>query len=275
MAHMSSISPPRGQYMFDNGNPVADTQTKLLADMLDGHSRHILATLGVGQGWRCLDLGSGAGTIASWLSTCTGRTGRVIALDKDPRHVRTTAPVDVVSADVTADHIGKAEFDLVHARLLLMHLPERRQVLHKAMSALKPGGYLVTSDWDCTALPAMMVRAEPAVVRAFDVFQQAMAAIAVEAGASLSWAREAPTAFHDAGLVDVQATEHNQLWSGGQAGCLLHDCNSRQLEAALLSHGISAAELDLLRSGMHDPTTLAWSYPMITAVGRKPIPANR
>jgi hypothetical protein len=121
----------------------------------------------------------------------------------------------------------------------------------------------------------MMVRATPDVHRAFNAFQDAMAKIAVKAGASLSWAREAPTAFHDAGLLDVQATEHNQLWAGGQAGCLLHDCNSPQLESALLGHGMSAADLDLLRRRHASPGDASLALSDDQRIGRKPGSAER
>jgi SAM-dependent methyltransferase len=50
-------------------------------------------------------------------------------------------------ADV-ADPLPAKDFDLVHARLVLCHLPEREQVLQRIMAALKPGGWIVIEDAD-------------------------------------------------------------------------------------------------------------------------------
>src|SRR3712207_7018804 len=40
--------------------------------------------LGVGEGWRCLELGGGNGSIAEWLSARVSPSGSVTAIDIDP-----------------------------------------------------------------------------------------------------------------------------------------------------------------------------------------------
>ena len=163
----------------------------------------------------------------------------------------------------------RVEYDLVHARLLFMHLPHREQLLRRAVAALKPGGIIVVSDWDCTHLDEMLLRGPAELADAFLTFQTTLVELAVANGASESWARRIPLAMHEAGLVDVHAETHNRLWAGGEAGCLLHASNSRQMQAVLLGRGMTTAQLTVLRDGMDDPHTLAWSYPMVTAVGRR------
>jgi SAM-dependent methyltransferase len=49
---------------------------------------------------------------------------------------------------MVADPLPAKDFDLVHARLVLCHLPEREQVLQRIMAALKPGGWIVIEDVD-------------------------------------------------------------------------------------------------------------------------------
>jgi SAM-dependent methyltransferase len=61
--------------------------------------------------------------------------------------------------DLTAeDAIPGAPFDLVYARLLLYHLPERVAVLRRLWDAVAPGGHLLIQDYDVRSsgvLPAL------------------------------------------------------------------------------------------------------------------------
>ena len=54
--------------------------------------------------------------------------------------------------DLTADEpVPGGPFDLVYARLLLIHLPDRAAVLARLWDAVAPGGYLVVQDYDAGA----------------------------------------------------------------------------------------------------------------------------
>jgi tRNA A58 N-methylase Trm61 len=44
-----------------------------------------LESLGVADGWRCLEVGAGGGSIAEWLCRRVGRKGAVLATDLDTR----------------------------------------------------------------------------------------------------------------------------------------------------------------------------------------------
>ena len=54
--------------------------------------------------------------------------------------------------DLTAgEPVPGGPFDLVYARLLLIHLPGRAAVLARLWDAVAPGGYLVVQDYDAAA----------------------------------------------------------------------------------------------------------------------------
>ncbi|HEX5598419.1 MAG TPA: class I SAM-dependent methyltransferase [Micromonosporaceae bacterium] len=266
---MTTTTENVSQYTFNNATPEAARQVRLLAEILDGHSTDVLTRTGVAPGWRCLDLGAGAGSISRWLAERVAPGGRVLAMDTDPRHIGEHEQLEVRADDVTKTDFGTDEFDLIHARLLLMHLPQRKEILRRLVGALRPGGLLVLSEWDCTQPERMLVRSSSEAADAFAAFQAALFTLGAANGASATWAGEAPLAMLDAGLVDVESEVHNRLWTGGEAGCLLHASNSRQLEAVLLKFGVTVKQLTVLREAMEDPETLAWSYPMVTTVGRR------
>jgi SAM-dependent methyltransferase len=270
-AATSSEAAEVSRYTFDNSDPQGSQQVRLLADICDEHSTYVLAGTGISPGWQVLDVGPGAGTITAWLAERIRPNGHVTALDLDPRHIPTTDNVTVRHGDVRTAALPVDHYDLIHVRLLLLHLAEREAVLDRLAASLKPGGLLVVSDWDGTRRRDWLLHApSPAHTAAFDAFQNGLLAELVDNGADLGWAHRAPLAMRAAGLVDLDTVAHHRLWAGGEAGCLLHVSNSHQLHDALLGRGVTAEQLDQLREAMHHPDTLAYGYQMFTTVGRRP-----
>ncbi|MFF5085465.1 class I SAM-dependent methyltransferase [Actinoplanes sp. NPDC000266] len=255
-------------YMFDNSTKDAAQQVRLLADILDPHTQAVLGNIFMDDDWRCLDLGSGGGSVARWLEA--NGIAHVVAMDRDTRYITATDVIEPRQQDLLDADLGDGEYDLIHARLLYMHLPRREELLARAARALKPGGYLVISDWDCTHLDDMLLTADDEVHDAFTAFQHTLIGLGEAVGMAPGWARRLPAAFRTAGLADVTGQVYNGFWTGGQPGMQLHACNSHQKEKALLDAGLTRTQLDFLRAGMEDPTVTGYSYPMYTAVGRRP-----
>ncbi|WP_432994642.1 methyltransferase domain-containing protein [Dactylosporangium sp. CA-233914] len=257
------------QYSFSNAAHEGDEQLGLLAAILDENSTGVLGRTGITAGWRCLDIGSGAGTLTHWMAGRVGPGGHVTSLDLDPRHVPAAANVTVRQGDVRTAELPADHYDLIHARLLLLHLSDRDAVIRRLVAALRPGGLLVTSDWDTTRRDVVL-HAPGEAAAAFEAFQDALLGILEDNGADLGWARRAALSLRAAGLADVRTEVHNRLWPGGTAANLLHASNSHQLRDALLARGVSAQQLDLVRTAMRDPQTLVYCYPTYTSIGRRP-----
>jgi SAM-dependent methyltransferase len=110
--------------------------------------KHLEAT-GIGQGWRCLEIGAGGGSIAGWLGDRVGATGSVVATDVDLQRLGDLgAPVEVRRHDIAREGLESAAYDLVHCRLVLQHLTEPVVVLQKVATAVAPGGWLVVEEGD-------------------------------------------------------------------------------------------------------------------------------
>jgi 23S rRNA U2552 (ribose-2'-O)-methylase RlmE/FtsJ len=69
------------RYLFDNRWDQARRRLALLEELYDPLSIRRLETLGVAAGWRCLEIGAGAGSITRWMSHRVGPSGRVVATD--------------------------------------------------------------------------------------------------------------------------------------------------------------------------------------------------
>jgi SAM-dependent methyltransferase len=270
MTGTTSGTPAATTYTFDNSSPDAQDQVRYLAQILDPHTFAVLDGLNLPVGGRFADLGAGAGTVTGWLIEQGGPDSHVVVVDQDPRHVREHPQLTVVAQDVATVDVPPGSLDLVHARLLFMHLENPEQVLRRWVTALKPGAAMVISDWATDHLEDMFVDGPDPVRAVFDNFQDALINIAENNGMDSTWARRVPSVMRRAGLHIHSGETYNRLWRGGEPGMLLHASNSRQLQGPLLTAGISIAELELLRESMNDPSVTTRSWPMHTTVGIRP-----
>src|SRR5262245_18795310 len=121
----------------------------------DEATRRRIGALGPALGWRCLEAGAGAGSVARWLCSLVGPNGHVLAVDVDTRFMSglQEANLEVRQMDIVSEDLPEGVFDFVHARLLLVHLPARETVIRKIVQSLKPGGWLRLEEREATALP--------------------------------------------------------------------------------------------------------------------------
>ena len=68
-------------YPFDQAWQHESERLTALEQALDPGTIHHLEALGVGPGWRCWEVGAGAGSIAAWLCQRVGDEGHVMATD--------------------------------------------------------------------------------------------------------------------------------------------------------------------------------------------------
>ena len=141
---------PGGEYvMAETGAASESDRLGLLESARDPRTIGRLRELGVGAGWRCLEVGAGRGSIARWLAERVTPAGSVVAADIDPRFL-TDMPenVEVRRLDIREDEVEAGHYDLVHCRALLMHLPDPAQALARLAAALRPGGLLFAEEGD-------------------------------------------------------------------------------------------------------------------------------
>ena len=136
-----------GQDLFEPEHPQEAERIDAGALVYDPFTTRRLQSLGAGQGWRCLEVGAGTGTVARWLLEEAG-VEEVVALDRDTSALTALAGprLRVVAADLTDESLRPGGFDLIHARFVLMHLPERRRLISRLAGWLNPGGWLVLGD---------------------------------------------------------------------------------------------------------------------------------
>jgi SAM-dependent methyltransferase len=128
----------------------------LLTQLADPSTTQRLGRLGVGPGWRCLEVGAGDGSVARWLATRVGPEGRVVATDLNTRFLagHGLPNLEVRTHDLMADGLEVGRYDLVHCRFVLMHLPDPLGALQRLAAAVRPGGWLLVEEMDAGSFGA-------------------------------------------------------------------------------------------------------------------------
>jgi SAM-dependent methyltransferase len=136
-------------YVLPHSNPLEDERLTVMSDMLDPHMRFRLEQLGVGEGWKCVEVAAGNGSVSQWLAETVGPTGQVVTTDIDTRFLgRLSGPnLEVRRLDTTKDALGE-DYDLICGRAFLHHIPERIELVAKLGAAVKPGGYMLIEEPD-------------------------------------------------------------------------------------------------------------------------------
>jgi SAM-dependent methyltransferase len=111
-----------------------------------------LDRLGIGPGWRCVDVGAGGGDVSVALAEVVGRDGRIYAVDSDPRARDLVAEAAAAHSQVLAitqageDLVLPEPVDLAFCRFLLLHVVDPLAVLVRMAAAVRPGGWVVAQE---------------------------------------------------------------------------------------------------------------------------------
>lgn len=226
------------EYILRAGDELERRRLALLEAHHDPDSTAALERTGVGPGWRCLDVGAGAGSIARWLA---GRGAEVTATDLD---VSRLDGLGALVHDITGDEpVPGAPFDLVHTRLVLLHLPQREAVARRLVALTKPGGHVVVGDIDFTGVT--MEDPPPEWERAWTAWCEATTA----AGWGLGCGARLRPMLEQAGLRGVETTARGDRAPGGAPALEILSLAFERLRGRLGA----GADVDAARGLLMDP----------------------
>ncbi|MFB6394184.1 class I SAM-dependent methyltransferase [Polymorphospora lycopeni] len=258
-------------YAYDNDHPAAPNQLASLAALLDDVTIGRLAHLDL-RGRRCLEIGAGGSAVPAWLAEEVGPGGHVFATDIRPafipRHPRLTA----LAHDIATDPVPKPPYDLIHARLVLMHLPQRERILARLADALTPGGVLCVEDWAIQPDTAVIDAPTTGARTLFAVYQHAVARdILAAAGTDLTWAVRIHPAMRAAGLRDLDTAIHTPVWYAGSPGLALVSVNIAQHRDRLTTGALTDTDLDEIARLATDPASglVVRGHLLYSTIGRR------
>lgn len=258
------------EYLLDNRVVEAGDRIAALSALFDPVTFRHVDALGIAPGWRCWEVGAGGPSVPRGLGERVGPAGRVLATDIEisPALTAAGAPIEVRRHDVARDPPPEGPFDLVHARLVLVHLPDRERALQSMLGALRPGGWLLVEDADPALQPLSVIDPVSAEAVLANRLRAGFRTLLAERGVDLGYGRTLPRLLRAGGLLDVAADAYFPV--ALPACAPLEIATVELLRAQLIAKGLATDEeierhLGNVAAGRLD---LA-QPPMISAWGRR------
>jgi SAM-dependent methyltransferase len=121
------------------------------------------------------------------------------------------ANAEIMQADARRSGLPSSSFDLVHARTLLVNVPDPGEVVAEMARLAKPGGWVASMEPD---LPGMLCHPPH---RAWERLVEISAATYRSDGADLRVGRRVPGLLREAGLTDVAAEARADFYPPGHS----------------------------------------------------------
>jgi ubiquinone/menaquinone biosynthesis C-methylase UbiE len=252
------------------------------AEELAADSAALLDRVGLRPGHSAIDLGCGPRGILDMLAERVSPAGRVVGLDADPAHTamaaefaagRGLSDVEIITADARSTGLPSGCFDLVHARTLLINVPEPAEVAAEMTRLARPGGWVASMEPDTEH--ALCYPPHPAFDRICEIFAVAFS----RNGADPATGRRVAELFRQAGLEDVEVEARVQMYPHGNSRRTIRPDLVRSMRPQVLEMSLaSPVELDELdaavRAHLDDPHTIVMSGLLFLTWGRKPAPSR-
>jgi SAM-dependent methyltransferase len=252
-------------YVLPHSIPQEDERLTLMSRMLDPQMCFRLEQIGVAEGWRCLEVGAGNGSISHWLAERVGPEGHVVSSDIDTRYLeRIKLPnLEIRKFDVTTDDLGKG-YDLVCARAILHHLPQRLDVVGRLADAVKPGGCILIEEPDFHAVLAT----DSPVMRDF---WQGFLAWAASHGIDYFIGRRLGPRLSELGVEEVEAHGETILFNGGSLPARYLRLTMEEIGQSIRASGLVGQTVWSEAMALFDNEHFwTWQNSYVTTSGRTP-----
>jgi SAM-dependent methyltransferase len=248
------------------------------ADELAPESEALFDRIGVGAGWRVVEIGCGPRGCLELLAARVGAHGHVVGVERNTEQAARArqlvgksgrANVEVLHADARDTGLDAGHFDLATARLVLVNVPQPEEIVAEMVRLVRPGGVVALHEAESTTQ-----RCDPPSAAQTRLLEL-LAAFAERNGIDRAIGMRAPRLLRDAGLVDVEAHPLVHAYPAGHPRrTLLAEFVENARQGIVAANLASADELDALvaalRAHLANPATVVVSSLFVQTWGRKP-----
>jgi len=273
---MSNRKPQPDEYLLGH-SANEEERLRRQPHELAPDSRRLLDQLDIRPGDQAIDVGCGPQGILDLLSERVGPKGTVVGLERSESTVRLARKfvaerqlrnVEVLEADAKSTGLPRDSFDVVHARLVLVNVPEPQRVVEEMIALARPGGAIASHEADWGAFLCN----PPS--RAWDRLLEVFLAYSRNNGIDLFVGRKTHQMFRAAGLTDIQVDPVIHVYPPGNNRrnilCdFLENVKDRILAERLMTEAEFHERLTELKLHLHDTDTLVISHLFVQVWGRK------
>ena len=271
------LSDPNAVYALGSSSGES-ARLQRQAEELEPDSVALLDRIGLRPGDSAIDVGCGPRGVIDLLAERVSPGGRVVGLDADPAHVAMAtelvanlglSDVKIVRGDARDTGLESGSFDLVHARTLLITVPQPSEVLAEMVRLARPGGWVAGLEPDTEA--AICYPPHPAFDRLCELFRIAFA----RNGADPHIGRRMAELYRQAGLENITVQARAGVYPAGHSRRTIRADLVRSMRPQIVELGLAdEPELDELdtaaRKHFENPDTLVMPGLYFLAWGRKP-----
>lgn len=256
----------------ENAADFEGKRLQFLQQMLDRVTLRRFQHLGVQQGWRCLEVGVGEGSVARWLAQKAGPEGHVVATDIETRLMdnKQEPNLEMRRHDILVDDLEQGYYDVVHTRAVLMHLSDPEQAVNKMAAAVRPGGWLFLEEFDWISFGA--VNAESPVAQAFNEKMETLAKTLQAVGVmNLYFGRQLRGLLDQLGFIDIGNEGITGISRGGDPLTQFQLMNLQLAGPPLIAAGVlTEKDIEMLEHRFADPSFYYVDGVFFGVWGRRP-----
>jgi SAM-dependent methyltransferase len=226
--------------------PAEYERLRAQARVWEAATGRLLDAVALARGATCVDAACGPGETMRLMAERVGAAGRVTGIDLDAE--LGALAVERLRADghhqcrfhahdLTAEvPIPDGPFDLVYARLILYHLPQRAEVLGRLWDAVAPGGHLIVQDYDIRSVDVL-----PSLDSVDEIARVLIEAFGA-AGCDVSVGVRLPQLFAQVGAGEPDGTDVAGRLEPLATGRAILERTFRSLLPVAVAHGITTDE---------------------------------
>ena len=249
------------RYVLRGGTTGAD-RLETLAQSDSQATSEFWDRAGLTEGASCLDLGCGPGAVTVALARRAGRTGAVLAVDRD-RDAVEVAQQRLAAAGISNveflvcdayDFVEHEKFDFAYSRLLLHHVSRPGDLLRAMWNAVRPGGRIAVDDADFDGAFCYPPN------DGFSFWQERYSQVVRHHGGDPTLGRKLVSLFVDAGLPLPEVHITQRALRDGPAKQIpmltLQETSATMIDAGIATRQEVDAAVAAMAAFVADPTTV-------------------
>lgn len=258
-------------YIFETAQQKAEFERlKMIEEAFDEKTQEIIQYSGIAPGWKCLELGFGAGSILRWMIDSVGSEGKIVGIDKNIRFIKenNAKQVEIIEGDILDIELESCDFDLVHAKYVLIHINEPEKIIRKLTRLLKAGGIIILEEPDFTS--ARVVDDSLLNEQAHQRVNEAINKMFIDLGLDPSFGLKLPLILQKNGLGVERVTSEQHLCRGNSKIAKMMSHSTAALRDRYIKTQ-KASEKDIQSYMENSVNESFWTvyYSTISVIGRK------